>query len=69
MTASRRTRFDILTAPRAKRRQWVKNAWRAERHNHWASITLQEAWASWDPRDCGPMTWGRITEHNGIRCA
>ena len=66
---SRRPRFDIDLAPRAKRREWVRNARRAHINNTGEAITVAEAWTTWAVRDCGPQTWARLTERNGIRCA
>jgi len=63
----------IAAAPRRTRRLYVRNAWRAARSNNWGDpavtpFSFQEAWASYDPADCGPQTWSRVIERNNVRC-
>jgi hypothetical protein len=65
----RRVHFNIATEPRRHRRAWVRNARRAYVHNTGATLTVAEAWKTWDVRECGPMTWTTVVERNGIRCA
>jgi hypothetical protein len=68
--ARQRRQFDITIAPRALRRTWVRNSWRAARANQGREgFSLTDAWNQWPVEACGPQTWGRITERNHIRCA
>ena len=66
--ARKNRRFSIASAPRATRRAWVRRAWAAHRHNTGEALSLREAWQAWDVADCGPQTWVRLIERNGIRC-
>jgi hypothetical protein len=56
-----RPRFDINKEPENIQKRWVRKALLAYNHNENTQFLFEDVWGFWDPRDCGPQMWGRLT--------